>query len=173
VKVISLAYLFYLTDLAQRRCIMTSPFKSNVLKFAVISAALVAAPMVHATCANNYVRNSAFEEYSGTHAPASVVWQPRESVDTYVRNTAFEEFSGTHASANVASLPSQSGKAYVHNTAFEEFSGTHATARPTTSGMAGKAGDIGEPGSAGMKRDAGPDGNMLDSNRSAPGGCRR
>jgi hypothetical protein len=142
---------------------MNSAFKRNSLTFAVLAAVLATAPMVHA--AGSYVRNSAFEELSGTHASTTLA-QPSERLNTgFVRNTAFEsynayeELSGTHASTTAAQ-PLKTG--FVRNTAFEnydafeELSGTHAGVKPKARGMAGKPGEKGEPGSAGAKQDADP-----------------
>ncbi len=103
---------------------MTSPFKYNCLKFAVVTVALVASPTLHADGGDGYVNNTVFEDYSSTHAATSLVLQPSESVNTYLRNTVYENLS------------------------------SYATVKPTIGGMAGKPGEIGEQGSAGIKHDA-------------------
>jgi hypothetical protein len=120
----SLVYSFCSTDSIRRRIIMTSPFKHNSLKFAVVTVALVAAPMLHAAVTDSYVNNTVFEEYSGSHAANSLVQQPSQRANAYVRNTAFESLSG------------------------------YASVKPTVGGMAGKPGEMGEQGSAGMTNDA-------------------
>jgi uncharacterized iron-regulated protein len=102
---------------------MTSPIKHNALKFAVTTAALVSAPMIHAAGTDSYVNNTVFENLNGTFTTTSSVQQPNENVNAYVRNTAFENQSG------------------------------YATVKATISGLAGKPGEMGEQGSAGMKHE--------------------
>jgi hypothetical protein len=148
---------------------MTRFFKHDALKFAMVSAVLIAAPLVHAASSNSYVRNTAFENYSAGPASASFARQPSGDSNSYVRNTAFEDYSGINASARLARQASDRNNSYVHNTAFEDLSGTHAGAK--SRGMAGAPGEKGEPGSAGTKRDLTPGTNVFDINGDVPGGC--
>jgi hypothetical protein len=142
---------------------MNSSYKRNSLTFAVLAAVLATAPMAHA--ADSYVRNSAFGELSSTHAVTTSAQSSEKLKTGFVRNTAFEsydafeELSGTHASITPAQ-PIKTG--FVRNTAFENYdafedlSGTHASVKPKARGMAGKPGEKGEQGSAGVKQDADP-----------------
>jgi hypothetical protein len=59
------------------------------------------------------------------------------------------------------------------NAAYEEFSGTHETAKMKISGPAGKPGELGEPGRAGIKRDTKAPKNVFDIKDDVPDACRK
>jgi hypothetical protein len=129
---------------------MVSSFNRNCLKFAMLTAVFATASIVHPASADSYVRTTAFEALSGTHAAATVT-QPSEKLKSeYVRNTAFESY-------NVS----------------EELSGTHASAKPATKGMAGQPGKMGEPGSAGTKPDTTQRSEVFDIKGDVPAACER
>jgi hypothetical protein len=127
-----------------RRYIMTSSFKLIALKSTVVAVVLAAAPMVHAAGTNQ-----AYEEFSGTHASAIYAVQPSETRNIGVDRVAANET----------------------NAAFEQFSGTHAAVKTAHAGMAGKPGEIGEPGRAGPHRNGAS--SLFDINGDVAGGCAK